>query len=104
MTIAFDLFIGRASARHDMRYRYGYSRAGADAVLDAFSHDDTTFSTKQDRLAIIRPVARQDRKANAASVRAWRRILAGGYAEAAGQSSMQRVWEDRPSVASRLAG
>lgn len=42
---AFDLFIGRIAAKNDMRYRYGYSKAGTDAVLGAFSHDDTTFAT-----------------------------------------------------------
>jgi len=42
---AFDVFFGRASAKNDMRYRYGYSLAETDAVLGAFSHDDTTFAT-----------------------------------------------------------
>lgn len=42
---AFDVFVGRVSARNDMRYRYGYSKAETDAVLGAFSHDDTTFAT-----------------------------------------------------------
>jgi hypothetical protein len=42
---AFDIFVGRASAKSDMRYRYGYSVAETDAVLGAFSHDDTTFAT-----------------------------------------------------------
>ena len=42
---AFDIFVGRASAKNDTRYRYGYSVAETDAVLGAFSHDDTTFAT-----------------------------------------------------------
>jgi hypothetical protein len=42
---AFDVFLGRASAQNDARYRYGYSVAETDAVLAAFSHDDTTFAT-----------------------------------------------------------
>jgi hypothetical protein len=37
--------IGRASARKDTRYRYGFARAGADAFLAAFSNDNTTFAT-----------------------------------------------------------
>lgn len=41
----FDLFVGRASARGDLRFRYGYAEAGTDAVLAAFSHDNTTLAT-----------------------------------------------------------
>ena len=40
-----DLFVGRASAKGDMRFRYGYSQAETDAVLAAFSHDNTTLAT-----------------------------------------------------------
>ncbi len=40
-----DLFVGRASARGDLRFRYGYAEAGTDAVLAAFSHDNTTLAT-----------------------------------------------------------
>ncbi len=40
-----DLFVGRASAQGDMRFRYGYSQADTDAVLAAFSHDNTTLAT-----------------------------------------------------------
>jgi hypothetical protein len=40
-----DVFVGRTSVRHDRRYRYGYAKAETDAVLAAFSHDDTTFAT-----------------------------------------------------------
>lgn len=46
---AVDMFVGRASAKNDMRYRYGYSVAETDAVLAAFSHDDTTFPTNYDQ-------------------------------------------------------
>lgn len=42
---AFDVSVGRTSTRNDTRYRYGYSTAQTDAVLAAFSHDDTTFAT-----------------------------------------------------------
>jgi hypothetical protein len=40
-----DLFVGRASERGDLRYRYGYAQAETDAVLAAFSHDNTTLAT-----------------------------------------------------------
>lgn len=40
-----DLFVGRASEKGDMRFRYGYSQAETDAVLAAFSHDNTTLAT-----------------------------------------------------------
>jgi hypothetical protein len=33
------------TARNDTRYQYGYARAETDAVLAAFSHDNTTFAT-----------------------------------------------------------
>jgi len=41
----FDVFVGRASEKGDLRFRYGYSQAETDAVLAAFSHDNTTFAT-----------------------------------------------------------
>jgi hypothetical protein len=41
----FDLFVGRAAARGDTRFRYGYAQAGTDAVLAAFSHDNTSLAT-----------------------------------------------------------
>ena len=40
-----DVFVGRASAKGDLRFRYGYSQAGTDAVLAAFSHDNTSLAT-----------------------------------------------------------
>ena len=40
-----DLFIGRASKKNDMRFRYGYSQTETDAVLAAFSNDNTTIAT-----------------------------------------------------------
>jgi hypothetical protein len=40
-----DLFVGRASTKGDLRFRYGYSQAETDAVLAAFSHDNTTLAT-----------------------------------------------------------
>lgn len=40
-----DLFVGKASKKNDLRFRYGYSQAGTDAVLAAFSNDNTTVAT-----------------------------------------------------------
>ena len=40
-----DLFVGRASAKGDLRFRYGYSQAETDAILAAFSHDNTTLAS-----------------------------------------------------------
>lgn len=42
---SIDLFVGKASKKNDMRFRYGYSETGTDAVLAAFSHDNTTIAT-----------------------------------------------------------
>jgi len=42
---SLDLFVGRVARRGDYRFRYGYSVAETDAVLAAFSHDNTTFPT-----------------------------------------------------------
>jgi len=42
---AVETTIGRGSARKDARFRYGFARAETDAVLAAFSHDNTTFAT-----------------------------------------------------------
>ncbi|HXV61267.1 MAG TPA: putative porin [Vicinamibacteria bacterium] len=41
----FDAFLGPQSSRGDLRYRYGYSQTYQDAVLAAFSHDNTTYAT-----------------------------------------------------------
>ncbi len=40
-----DLLVGRASRRHDWRVGYGYAEAGVDAVLTAFSHDNTDLAS-----------------------------------------------------------
>lgn len=40
-----DLFLGRASKQNDVRFRYGYSQTETDAVLAAFSNDNTTIAT-----------------------------------------------------------
>lgn len=42
---SLDLFVGRTSKKNDLRFRYGYWEAGTDAVLAAFSHDNTTMAT-----------------------------------------------------------
>lgn len=40
-----DLLVGRASRQHDWRVGYGYAQAGVDAVLTAFSHDNTDLAS-----------------------------------------------------------
>ena len=40
-----DLSIGRASQPGDWRFTYGYSQTDVDAVLAAFSHDNTSLAT-----------------------------------------------------------
>ena len=43
-----DVFIGKSQRQGDLRYRYGYGMTEADAVLAAFSHDNTTLGTNYD--------------------------------------------------------
>ena len=40
-----DLIAGRASRAGDWRFTYGYAQAETDAVLAAFSHDNTNLAT-----------------------------------------------------------
>jgi hypothetical protein len=40
-----DLLAGRASSKGDWRFGYGYAQADIDAVLAAFSHDNTNIAT-----------------------------------------------------------
>jgi hypothetical protein len=40
-----DVFVGRSAVKGDMRYRYGYGMTETDAVLAAFSHDNTSLGT-----------------------------------------------------------
>jgi hypothetical protein len=49
-----DFSIGRASQQDDLRFTYGYSVAETDAVLAAFSHDNTSLGTnyRQHTLAL----------------------------------------------------
>lgn len=42
---AFDVFFGKTSKRRDVRFRYGYAQQETDAVLTAFSHDNTTIAS-----------------------------------------------------------
>lgn len=42
---ALDVFIGKTSKRKDARLRYGYAQLETDAVLTAFSHDNTTIAS-----------------------------------------------------------
>ena len=40
-----DIYLGRAQRGGDVRFRYGFGVAETDAVLAAFSHDNTTLGT-----------------------------------------------------------
>jgi Putative porin len=40
-----DVYLGRSRQQGDLRYRYGYGMTETDAVLAAFSHDNTTLGT-----------------------------------------------------------
>jgi len=40
-----DVYLGKTQRTGDLRYRYGYGMTEIDAVLAAFSHDNTTFGT-----------------------------------------------------------
>jgi hypothetical protein len=42
---SLEVGVGRTSAPRDLRVRYGFSRTETDAVLAAFSNDDTTYAT-----------------------------------------------------------
>ena len=43
--MSVDLIVGRASRKGDLRFTYGYAQADADAVLAAFSSDNTNFGS-----------------------------------------------------------
>lgn len=45
----FDLFLGQASKKRDLRFQYGYAQTETDAVLAAFAHDNTTLATNYDQ-------------------------------------------------------
>jgi len=40
-----DVYLGKTQRPGDLRYRYGFGMAETDAVLAAFSHDNTTLGT-----------------------------------------------------------
>jgi len=40
-----DAYLGRTARQGDLRYRYGYGMTQTDAVLAAFSHDNSTLGT-----------------------------------------------------------
>jgi hypothetical protein len=44
-----DLYVGKASKKQDWRFQYGYTLAENDAVLAAFSHDNTTLPTNYEQ-------------------------------------------------------
>lgn len=56
-----DVILGRASKAQDWRFTYGYAQTEADAVLAAFSQDNTTIGTnyKQHSLAVDYTVSPQ---------------------------------------------
>lgn len=43
-----DVYVGRVKEPGDLRWRYGYALAERDAVLAAFSHDNTTLATNSE--------------------------------------------------------
>ena len=49
---AVDFFLGKASKKNDYRFRYGYAKCETDAVLAAFSHDNTTIATNYEQHTI----------------------------------------------------
>ena len=44
-----DLYVGRASKKHDRRLSYGYAQCYTDAVFAAFSNDNTTIPTNYEQ-------------------------------------------------------
>ena len=50
---SIELFAGKTSGRGDWRVGYGYSVAEVDAVLAAFSHDNTTIATNYRQHALV---------------------------------------------------
>jgi hypothetical protein len=44
-----DLYLGKAAKKKDWRFQYGYTLAEHDAVLAAFSHDNTTLPTNYEQ-------------------------------------------------------
>ena len=50
---SIELFAGKTSGRGDWRVGYGYSVAEVDAVLAAFSHDNTTIATNYRQHAVV---------------------------------------------------
>ena len=44
-----DLYVGQSSKKSDLRFQYGYTKTETDAVLAAFSHDNTTLATNYEQ-------------------------------------------------------
>jgi hypothetical protein len=44
-----DLYVGKTSKKNDLRFQYGYAKVETDAVLAAFSHDNTTIATNYEQ-------------------------------------------------------
>lgn len=46
---AVELYIGKVAKKNDWRFQYGYALAENDAVLAAFSHDNTTLASNYEQ-------------------------------------------------------
>jgi hypothetical protein len=46
---AIDLYVGKISKKKDWRFQYGYALAENDAILAAFSHDNTTLASNYEQ-------------------------------------------------------
>jgi hypothetical protein len=44
-----DLYLGKVAKKNDWRFQYGYALAENDAVLAAFSHDNTTLASNYEQ-------------------------------------------------------
>ena len=44
-----DLYLGKSAKKSDLRFQLGYSQTETDAVLAAFSHDNTVLATNYDQ-------------------------------------------------------
>jgi hypothetical protein len=44
-----DLYLGKVAKKNDWRFQYGYALAENDAILAAFSHDNTTLPSNYEQ-------------------------------------------------------
>ncbi|OGC06972.1 hypothetical protein A2V82_01925 [candidate division KSB1 bacterium RBG_16_48_16] len=52
MGYGIDLYVGKVSKNKDWRFQYGYALAENDAVLAAFSHDNTTLASNYEQYTL----------------------------------------------------